>query len=96
MTEFDKIFLTWRKGVGTRRHIVGVLQKTTDGKHIFNYEQPTVAKLQTDEGFTPYTEFQDVTKQKQIVPIFKHFSNSGKLMKPKHKTSSTYWVKHKV
>jgi hypothetical protein len=63
MTEFDKIYVTWRKSVGTRRHIVGVLQKTTDGKHIFKYEQPTVVKLQTEEGFTPYTEFQDITKE---------------------------------
>ena len=62
MTEFDKIYVTWRKGVGTRRHIVGVLQKTTDGNHIFNYE-PTVEELQTKEGFTPYTEFQDINKQ---------------------------------
>ena len=63
MTEFDKIFLTWRKGVGSRRHIIGVLQKTTDGKHIFKYQQPTVVKLQKEEGFTPYTEFQDITKE---------------------------------
>lgn len=63
MTEFDKIFLTWRKSGGTRRHIVGVLQKTIDGKHIFKYEQPTVAKLQSEEGFTPYTEFQDIIKE---------------------------------
>jgi hypothetical protein len=72
MTEFDKIFLTWRKGVGTRRHIVGVLQKTTDGKHIFKYEQPTVTKLQTEEGFTPYTEFQNITKEynENVAEIF--------------------------
>lgn len=63
MNEFDKIYVTWRKGSGTRRHIIGVLQKTTDGKHIFNYEQSKVAKLQTEEGFTPYTEFQDITKE---------------------------------
>lgn len=63
MTEFDKIYVTWRKGVGTRRHIIGVLQKTTDGKHIFKYEQSVVEKLQKEEGFTPYTEFQDFTKE---------------------------------
>ena len=63
MKEFDKIFLTWRKGVGKPRQIVGVLQKTPDGKHIFKYIQPTVEKLQKEEGFTPYTEFQDITKE---------------------------------
>ncbi len=62
MTEFDKIYVTWRKGSGTRRHIIGVLQKTTDGKNIFNYD-PSVEELQTKEGFTPYTEFQDINKQ---------------------------------
>ena len=62
MQEFDKIFVTWRKGVGTRRHTIGVLQKTTEGKHIFKYE-PTVAQLQSEEGFTPYTEFQDISKE---------------------------------
>ena len=62
MVEFDKIFLTWRKGVGTRRHIIGVLQKTADGKHVFKYE-PIVSDLQLTEGFTPYTEFQDIKKE---------------------------------
>ena len=62
MVEFDKIFVTWRKGVGTRRHIIGVLQKTAEGKHVFKYD-PTVSDLQLSEGFTPYTEFQDITKE---------------------------------
>ena len=62
MVEFDKIFVTWRKGVGTRRHIIGVLQKTAEGKHVFKYE-PTVSDLQLSEGFTPYTEFQDITRE---------------------------------
>jgi hypothetical protein len=63
MTDFNKIFLTWRKSAVTNRQIVGVLQQTSDGKHSFKYEQPIVAKLQKEEGFTPYTEFQDITKE---------------------------------
>lgn len=61
MAEFDKIYLVWRKGTGHRRVDVGVLQKTNEGKHIFNYS-PDFAKLQETEGVTPYTEFQDITK----------------------------------
>ena len=62
MTEFDKIYLVWRKGPGHRRHAVGVLEKKPDGKHIFKY-LPQTATLQLEEGFTPYTEFQDLTKE---------------------------------
>jgi hypothetical protein len=62
MTEFDKIHLVWRKGVGYRRHAVGLLEKKPDGKHIFKYS-PGTEKLQLEEGFTPYTEFQDLKKE---------------------------------
>ena len=61
MTEFDKITLVWRKGSGERRFAVGVLQKTPEGKHIFEY-LPEAENLKQKEGFTPYTEFQDLHK----------------------------------
>ncbi len=62
MIEFDKIYLVWRKGTGGRRTAVGELNKTQDGSHTFNYF-PKAIELQTKEGFTPYTEFQDLTKE---------------------------------
>lgn len=62
MTEFDKIFLVWRKGAGSRRHAVGILEKKQDGKPVFKY-LPQTEKLQLEEGFTPYTEFQDLDKE---------------------------------
>ena len=62
MIEFDKIHLVWRQGTGTRRVSVGILEKTTDGKHIFKYDSK-VAELQKTDGFTLYTEFQDIHKQ---------------------------------
>ena len=62
MIEFDKIHLVWRKGAGTRRVSVGILKKTTDSKHVFKYDAD-VAELQKTDGFTLYTEFQDIHKQ---------------------------------
>lgn len=62
MTEFDKIYLVWRKGAEERRTAVGELIKTTEGTHIFSY-LPAAIELQQREGFTPYTEFQDLTKE---------------------------------
>jgi hypothetical protein len=59
--EFDKIHLVWRKGTGHRRVSVGILEKTVEGKHIFKYD-PEAVNLQKTDGFTPYTEFQDLHK----------------------------------
>lgn len=60
MMEFEKIFLVWRKGAGERRHAVGLLEKTQEGKNLFQY-LPEAVSLQ-QEGFTPYVEFQDLQK----------------------------------
>lgn len=61
MIEFDKIYLVWRKGAGFRRHAVGVLEKTPEGKNEFRY-LPKATALLKSEGFSPYTEFQDLAK----------------------------------
>ena len=61
MKEFDKIYLSWRKGQGSGRHIVGVLEQTQDGRFEFSYDIKAIEKAKT-EGFTPYTEFSDITK----------------------------------
>lgn len=61
MKDFEKIFVSWRKGQGTIRHIVGVLQKTTDGGFTFSYDKKEVEKAKK-EGFTPYTEFPNLEK----------------------------------
>jgi HIRAN domain len=60
MKEFDKIYLSWRKGLGTRRHIVGLLKQTSGGIFSFSYDQEAVEKAK-ENGFAPYTEFPDVT-----------------------------------
>jgi HIRAN domain len=61
MKEFDKLYLSWRKGQGSRRHIVGVLEHAIDGRFVFNYDKTSVEKAEKD-GFAPYTEFPDVSK----------------------------------
>lgn len=62
MKEFDQIYLSWRKGQGSRRHIVGLLKQLTDGRFVFNYDRAQVEKAAVD-GFTTYTEFSDLTKE---------------------------------
>lgn len=59
MKEFDKLYLSWRKGQGSRRHIVGVLEHTTDGRFAFTYDNVAAEKA-AEEGFAPYTEFPDI------------------------------------
>lgn len=61
MKEFDKIYLSWRKGQGSSRHIVGVLKQTQDGQFTFSYDASAVEKAKED-GFTHYTEFADITQ----------------------------------
>lgn len=56
MTEFTEIYLSWRKGQGHGRHIVGVLKKNPAGNFQFSYYQDAVKEAQK-EGFAPYTEF---------------------------------------
>lgn len=60
MREFEKIYLSWRKGRGNRRHIVGVLQRTASGGYTFAYRQEALETAKA-EGFTAYTEFPDLT-----------------------------------
>jgi hypothetical protein len=71
MNEFEKIYLVWRKGIGTRRHAIGVIRKTPEGKNIFSYNNEAVS-LVKKEGFTPYTEFQDLNMEYNgnVVEIF--------------------------
>lgn len=71
MAEFDKIYLAWRKGSGSRRHLVGLLEKRPDNKHIFEY-LPEAKDLYINEGFIPYFEFPDLYQvyNSNVVEIF--------------------------
>ncbi|WP_439490635.1 HIRAN domain-containing protein [Algoriphagus sp.] len=62
MKEIGHIYLCWRKGLGERRHIVGVLRRNaTDGVR-FSYLKKGVEKAKQD-GFNSYTEFPDLSKE---------------------------------
>lgn len=56
-----RYILSWRKGQGHRRHIVGVMEQSANRFFSFSYDQAAVATAKT-EGFAPYTEFPDITK----------------------------------
>jgi hypothetical protein len=62
MKAIGNIYLSWRKGKGSRRNIVGVIkQNITEGAR-FNYDVVGVKKAQKD-GFTSYTDFPDLNKE---------------------------------
>jgi hypothetical protein len=71
MEDFKKIYLTWRPGGGSRRFLVGLLEKKATGDYIFNY-LPAAKKLILEESFSPYFEFQDLDKiyDNNVVEIF--------------------------
>lgn len=73
MSEFSKIYLAWRKGSGSRRHIVGLLEKDNDNNVTFQY-LPEAKTLRKTEGFIPYFEFQDLDKvyDVNVLSIFSH------------------------
>ncbi|MCH5716108.1 HIRAN domain-containing protein [Niabella hibiscisoli] len=56
---------------GDRRAAVGDLTKASDGRYIFKYFSSAI-ELQEKEGFSPYTEFQDLTKEYNgnVIEIF--------------------------
>ena len=70
-TEFDTIYLAWRKGHGHGRHVVGSLRKTAERGFVFKYDKEAAA-IAEKEGFTPYTEFPDLNKlyNSNVLEIF--------------------------
>jgi hypothetical protein len=56
------IYLAWRKGVGTRRYIVGVIKRNATEGVRFVYQRESLEKAQAD-GFVPYTEFPYTDKE---------------------------------
>ena len=59
MKEFDKIFVSWRTGTGSGRHIIGELEKRDGGKFTFKYDKAAVS-LASKEGFSSYTELPNI------------------------------------
>jgi hypothetical protein len=61
MKEVGQIYLSWRKGPGASRHILGRLKRNATEGVRFDYLADGVAKAKKD-GFSSYTEFPDLTK----------------------------------
>jgi len=60
--ELGHIYLSWRKGQGGRRHIVGVLKRSATKGVRFAYLKDRVEDAKK-EGFAPYPEFPDLSKE---------------------------------
>ncbi len=71
MKEIGHIYLSWRKGFGSRRHIVGVLKRSvTQGVRFFYFVDKVEEALK--DGFMPYTEFPIINKEytENVLEIF--------------------------
>ncbi|MFN3589820.1 MAG: HIRAN domain-containing protein [Spirosomataceae bacterium] len=71
MKEIGHIYLSWREGLGKRRHIIGVLKRNATGGIRFSYIPKGVEEAKKD-GFFPYTEFPDYKKEytENVLEIF--------------------------
>ena len=70
--ETDKIYLTWRKGTGFLRHVVGVLCKNENNQYVFKYlDKENLTKAEFD-GFTYYPAFENIerTYEQDVLEIF--------------------------
>jgi len=71
MKEIGHIYLSWREGLGKRRHIVGVLKRNATLGIRFSYIHKGVEAAKKD-GFSPYTEFPDFEKEytENVLEVF--------------------------
>jgi hypothetical protein len=70
MYKFGHLYLSWRKGSGHARHIIGVIKIKNSGI-TFSYIKHNVEEA-NKEGFTSYTEFPDINKTytDNVIEIF--------------------------
>ncbi len=71
MKEIGHIYLSWKEGLGKRRHIVGVLKRNATLGVRFSYIKKAVEAAEKD-GFSPYTEFPDFDKEytENVLEVF--------------------------
>ncbi|MFH0702764.1 MAG: HIRAN domain-containing protein [bacterium] len=91
--ETDEIYLTWRKGTGFLRHVVGILYKDKDinNNYVFKYSDKEKLKKAQDDGFTYYPAFENIEKiyTNEVREIF-----SRRLVNPNRKDYDkflNYW-----
>ncbi|MBY0426232.1 MAG: hypothetical protein K2Q22_11390 [Cytophagales bacterium] len=71
MKEIGPIYLSWKEGLGKRRHIVGVLKRNATLGVRFSYFEKRIEAAKKD-GFSPYTEFPDFDKEytENVLDVF--------------------------
>lgn len=67
----DNIFLAWRRGAGSRRIIVGIIEADDSNRVRFSYLSEGVKKAEED-GFSSYIDFPDTAKvyTENVLEIF--------------------------
>jgi hypothetical protein len=87
LKEVGNIHLTWRKGAGFPRHIVGVIKRNATDGISFSYNQHLIDAAKKD-GFTPYVEFKDIEKNytENVIEIF-----GQRLMKQERSDISSFY-----
>ncbi|MGF7216651.1 hypothetical protein GGR92_002818 [Spirosoma lacussanchae] len=85
------IYLSWRKGRSSRRHIVGLLTDSYDNQVRFSYLQDGVNGAKQD-GFQGYTEFKDYTKEYKhnVLEVFAQRLTPAVRLKSSH--TSIFWA----
>ncbi len=73
MSKFGNIFLSWRKGPGSPRHLVGIIKSNVNQGVTFQYLPSAKLSLAEKDGFDKYTEFQDKDKvyTSGVLEVFK-------------------------
>ena len=71
MKSIHKIYLTWRKGRGCRRHIVGIIKKNSTKGICFEYIKENIPSAKKD-GFVSYVDFPEIDKvyEENVLDIF--------------------------
>lgn len=71
MKSIASIYLVWRKGKGSSRKIVGIIKNNATKGVRFSYLSEGVSEAMK-EGFTPYVDFPDITKEysENVLDIF--------------------------
>lgn len=71
MKTIESLYLSWRKGKGCRRIIVGTIECLESGQYSFSYLKEGISQA-FKEGFTPYIDFPDPSKvyNENVIEIF--------------------------
>jgi hypothetical protein len=92
MNRTGNIYLVWRKGQGSRRIPVGVLQSNVSNGTRFKYLQKNLL-IAAKDGFLPFTVFQETDKEytENVLEIF-----SQRLVKSERNDLTNYYDFWKV